>query len=489
MKNFSIEAHTVGKLMLLIGLIVLFPLIVLTAYPEEMRYASCFLIPAFLSIASASILILFKKHRAPAYLSRRDSAGYSGLIVLFTWGWGVVIGAAPFFISGQLSAVQSVFEAVSGFTTTGLSVMDVSKTPAIFLFHRSFMQYCGGLGFIMMMIFFAANRHSTILYRAEGHPDKIEATIRKTAASIVAIYLASLAAGTILYRLAGMSFFDGINHAMCSLSTGGFSTKLDSIGAFHSLPVEFITIALMLIGTTNFAALLLLARGNIRSFFKISEVRFLILLLAVAIPVVAFSLSSELGMGLSEGFRRASVDLISALSTTGYSTMSYSHWPDLAVAMLLLLMLIGGGIGSTAGGMKLERIYLLFRFVKTTIRRKLNTRNHMFADTYVRAQGDVSIDEALREDTTSFIALYLSVFTLGSLLLVASSGASLTEAMFEFASSLGTVGLSMGVTSPSASNLTLFIEIAGMLLGRLELFIVMIGLSFGWKQIRRRLRR
>lgn len=181
--------------------------------------------------------------------------------MLFAWGSGVVAGAVPFVMGGQLSVVQELFEAVSGWTTTGLSAMDVTHTPMIFLFHRSFMQYCGGLGFIMMMLIFISNKQSMNLYSAEGHPDKIMPNIKKTARAIFIVYNAFLVIGSIAYRLAGMDWFDSICHCMCSLSTGGFSTKLASIGHYDSVAVEAITIVLMLIGTTNFAALIVEMAG------------------------------------------------------------------------------------------------------------------------------------------------------------------------------------------------------------------------------------
>ena len=156
------------------------------------------------------------------------------------------------------------------------------------------MQYCGGLGFIMMMIIFISNKQSMNLYSAEGHPDKIMPNIKKTVQAIFIIYNICLVLGSIAYRIAGMTWFDSICHCMCSLSTGGFSTKLMSIGEYNSLSIEIITIVLMLIGTTNFAALLLLARGKVRSFFRVSEVKFMFILLAVFIPPTAVSLAHGL---------------------------------------------------------------------------------------------------------------------------------------------------------------------------------------------------
>lgn len=477
--------------MILIGLFVLAPILILPWYPKECRYIPYFLIPGGLSVVLGVLLCFIKIHQKKNFSRSnwKTSMGHTSLTVLFAWGWGVLIGALPFIISGQLTVVQGLFEAVSGWTTTGLSVMDVQVTPSIYLFHRSFMQYCGGLGFIMMMMMFISSKQSMKLYSAEGHPDKIMPNIKKTAQAIFVIYNICLVLGTIAYRIAGMSWFDGICHAMCSLSTGGFSTKLNSIGEYNSLSIEIITILLMLIGTTNFAALILLARGKIRSFCKVSEVKFMFLLLIVFIPPTAISLSRGLEISLAEGFRKSTFDIVSAMSTTGYSTMSYANWPHFAIGVLILMMVIGGGIGSTAGGIKLSRVYLMLRVAGINIRRKLSPARTIEAPQYIKASGKNPIDQELIDDTTGFFVSYLFIYIIGSLALTVTADCSLMEAMFDFASSLSTVGLSIGITNPATSAPALIVEMIGMMLGRLEIFIVLIGITFGFNMLRNRFKR
>lgn len=415
--------------------------------------------------------------------------GRSSLTVLFAWGWGVLIGALPFVMGEQLRMIPALFEAVSGWTTTGLSAMDVSIVPTIYLFHRSFMQYCGGLGFIMMMIIFISNKQSMNLYSAEGHPDKIMPNIKKTVQAIFIIYNICLVLGSIAYRIAGMTWFDSICHCMCSLSTGGFSTKLMSIGEYNSLSIEIITIVLMLIGTTNFAALLLLARGKVRSFFRVSEVKFMFILLAVFIPPTAVSLAHGLNISLAEGFRKSAFDVVSALSTTGYSTMSYADWPHFAIGVLILMMVIGGGIGSTAGGIKISRVYLMLRMCALQIKKKLSPDRNVEAPYYVKASGKTPIDRELADDTTGFVMAYLVIYIIGSLVMTVTADCTLMEAMFDFASSLSTVGLSIGITGPMTNNATLIVEMIGMLLGRLEIFIVVVGFTFGFGMLKDMFRR
>ena len=481
MQDTIFDWKTYGKIMILIGLLVAAPLGVLPFFPKDNIYVTAFALPALFSLLAGSIMTALTKKNTNQ-LQRVFSLRQSCMTVLLAWLWGVFLGALPFVFGLHMTFVQSIFESMSGWTTTGLSVIDVAKAPKIYLFHRSFMQYCGGLGFIMIIVMLSPNKKAMNLYNAEGHPDKLMPNLTTTAQTIFLMYGGFLVAGVLAYRLVGMNFFEGICHAMCSLSTGGFSTRLDSIGEYKSFPIELVTIVLMLIGTTNFAALLLLTRKKWQQFFKVSEVRFMFLLLAIFVPLTGFSLMNGLHMSLAEGMRRALFDIVSALSTSGYSSMSYTTWPSFAKGVLLLIMLIGGGIGSTAGGIKMVRVYLLLRLAWTTLKKKLSIAPYVEAPFYTRAQGRTPITSALWEETGGFVILYLIIFITGSLLLTLTAQCGVMEAMFEFASALGTVGLSIGVTGPTTCNSALLVETVGMLLGRLEIYIVLIAFtSFRYK--------
>jgi trk system potassium uptake protein TrkH len=171
--------------------------------------------------------------------------------------------------------------------------------------------------------------------------------------------------------------------------------------------------------------------------------------------------------------------VVTTFTTTGYSTMSYAHWPPFALGLLMVLMIVGGSVGSTAGGIKLLRTYLLIRITKENVRSRLSPARRITAPVYYRAQGKMPIDNALIKDTVGFVACYMGVFIAGTLLLTLTAGCPLFDAMFEFASAFGTVGISNGLTNAGASVGSLFILMVGMILGRLEVFIVFIGIFSG----------
>lgn len=480
MKKLFVNSSSVGKLMLLVSFLVILPVFILPFYPEEVKYLSAFLIPGLISVLLSVIIsnITPSNGREEPFTAKRGS-----ITVLFIWLYSFFIGALPFLFGNQLTFVQALFESVSGWTTTGLSVMDVRVVPNVFLFYRSFMQYCGGLGFVMVMVMVIQGKQAMSLYNAEGHPDKLAPNLGKTARTIFAMYMIYLIIGTSAYILFGMPVFDAVNHAMCALSTGGFSPQYDSIGAYNSLAIEAITIFLMIIGTTNFAVLLLLAKRKFKQVTRVSEIRFLFLLLIITVPIVAGSLASQLYLSFGEGLRLSLFNIVSALSTSGFSTMSYTQWPSFSIGMMIVLMIIGGGIGSTAGGMKLTRAYLMLRILQENIKGRVSSTRTISNPTFYRAQGKTHIDKSIVSDTVGFIFCYMIIFITGSLLITLSASCSLSDAMFEFASSLGTVGLSIGITGPTTNNMTLIIEMIGMLLGRLEIFIVIIGIHLSIKVV------
>ena len=448
-----------AQMMVLEGGILLVPLVVLPFYPQEAHLAWQLLVPGAASVLLG--LMPFAGRRKPT----------SSQLVVFAWLYGFVLAAIPFWLHGGLTPVQALFESVSGFTTTGLSVLDVEKTPHLFLFYRAFLQYVGGLGFVMMMLLFVQEKDSVSLYEAEGHPDRLMPNLGKTARVIALMYGFFLLVGTVLYLRFGMGLFDSLVHTMCALSTGGFSNRLDSIGAYHSLPIEWITVVLMLIGTTNFSLLLLLFKGKLRAFARASEMRFLLGLTVVAVPLMALCLV-RCGYGLGQGLETAFFNAFSALSTTGYATCSYADWPGAALGIMILLMLVGGGIGSTAGGIKLGRVCRLLKHLVMEVRKKMLPDRAVVVAFYDRGTGREVLDDSEWEEAATYAHAYLLIYAVGTLLLTFVSGCTLTEGAFEFASALGTVGLSIGVTSMESSSLTLLIEIFAMILGRLEIFVL-----------------
>ncbi|MDR2420753.1 MAG: TrkH family potassium uptake protein [Oscillospiraceae bacterium] len=477
------------RVLLFIALTTSAPLLTLPFYPEDAKYAASFIVPAVFAAVLGLVFSLVSRRRPSADAPRvwQSPLKNGSLPVLFAWCSAIVAGAVPFALGGRLGFVHALFESVSGWSTTGLSVVDVADTPRIYLFHRAFMQYCGGLGFIIVIAIVLQGRQMMSMYSAEGHPDGLMPNLKRMSVSIFLIYTSCLALGTSLYALFGMSVFEALCHAMSALSTAGFSTRAGSIGEYGSLPIELVTIVLMLIGSSNFAWLLLLVRRKFKRFARISEVRFMFATLAVFVPLVTATLLAQYRKGFLEALRGAVFCVVTMFSTTGYSTDNYSAWPPVAIGLLLVLMVLGAGTGSTAGGIKMLRAYILARITKANISRRLSPSHSVKLMRCVRAQGEMQIDDGLIRDTIEFTAVYGAVLFVGTFLgaFFEGNSATLGEVFFEFTSALGTVGVSNGLTA-RAANGTLIVEMLGMLMGRLEIFIVLLGLYSVFEKLKKR---
>lgn len=465
--RYSLMLGYIGSITLLVSIFLLLPLLVLPNYKTEIQYMTCFVIPALISGILGVIFRSNLKHQTDKYLTIKEA----GVIVVVSWLIAIIFSAIPFVLSNQLNLVQALFESVSGWTTTGLSVVDVTKTPKIFLLWRSTMQFFGGAGFAVIMLSAIIGPSGTGLYNAEGRADRLLPNITKSTKMIMSIYTAYTFAGIILYIFAGMPWFDAIIHAFSALSTGGFSSQSGSIGTYNNLSIELITIILMILGTTNFAAHYVLLKGNVKLFFKIGEVKIMLFLIAFFVPLVSFLSLNELYQSLGSGIRIGTFEVVSALSTTGYSIVSYSNWNSFSIFCIILLMLIGGGTGSTAGGIKLYRIHILYKSLTWNIQQFFLPKNIVRENFVYRPEGKYYIKDKHISEISSFFIIYLMIYAVGVMVFLLY-GYSLQDAMFEFASSLGTVGLSIGATSPGSPVLVLLTQMAGMILGRLEIFVL-----------------
>jgi len=402
-----------------------------------------------------------------------------GVIVLLSWIIIILFSAFPFITALHLNFTQAVFEAVSGWTTTGLSVVDVTKAPRAILIWRSTIQLAGGAGLAIIMISSIAGPVGPGLAFAEGRTDQLVPHVRKSAKLVMTIYLGYAIVGTLAYIFAGMSSFDAVNHSFAAVSTGGFSTVPESIGRWNSVTIEAVTITLMILGNLNFLTAYLMLNGKFRAVGRNGEVR----LMAFVLPVSAFLLFFLVCRGfyptLEKGARVAIFETVSALTTTGFSTVSYNNWPAFGWFLLIVLMLVGGGTCSTAGGIKQYRIYLLYKSLGWEFKRYFLPRTAVVENYVWQGENkDYIKDDRIRQ-TSLFLFLYLICYVL-SVGILTAHGFNLPESMFESASSLGTVGISVGVTSASAPPIVLWTETLGMFLGRLEFFIVFIS---AWKII------
>lgn len=460
-----------GLIFLITGLVILSPLVALIAYPQEISLAWGFLIPG---LVLASLGLLLWRLLAPqeaASLTLQEGA----IIVVLTWLLAMVFGAIPFMLVGGLNFTQAVFESISGWTTTGLTMIDVTQASHLILLFRSITELVGGAGLAIVTLSAIAGPSGSGLTTAEGHNEQLEPNVSRSAKLVLSIYTGYVVLGIMALRVAGMGWFDAINHSFTSLSTGSFSTHVESIGYWDSPAIEAVTIVLMIFGGLNFVTSYALLTGKFQVVIRSGEVRLQALLIPLCALILLLGVTTGLYPTLAKAVRVAIFETITALTTTGFSTVSYRDWNSLGWLVLILLMLIGSGTGSTGGAIKQYRIYVLYRALIWEVRRMLLPKNAVTEPDVWQGDRRRFLSDSQIRQVSLFVFLYLLVYGIGSAIL-AAYGYSLQESLFEYASVLGTVGLSVGVTSADAPAGLLWTETVGMLLGRLEFFTVFVGI-------------
>ena len=460
-----------GLICAIAGLVILSPLLALIFYPEEINLAWGFALPGLILTLVGGLLWRFLAPKKVISLSLPEGS----VIVVLAWLVAIAISMIPFMLLQGLNFSQAAFESTSGWTTTGLSVVDVTQASKLILLYRSNIELAGGGGFAIIALSAISGLSGAGLTSAEGRTEQLAPNVRRSAKLVLSIYSGYAVVGILALVLAGMGWFDAVNHSFAALSTGGFSTRTDSIGYWDSPAIEAVTIVLMIFGTLNFLTSYFLLRGKFKPVIRNGEVRLMALVVPLCVLIVFLGVSVNLYETIGKAVRVSIFEIVSALSTTGFSTVGYSDWNSLGWTIMIILMLIGGGTGATAGGIKQFRIYALYRALLWEVKRMMQPKNTVTEPSYWQGDRRSFLEDSQIRTIALFIFLYFLVFLVG-VTVTAAYGNPLPDSLFEYASSLSTVGLSIGVTSADAPVGLIWTQIFGMFLGRLEFFTVAIGI-------------
>ncbi|WP_202318747.1 TrkH family potassium uptake protein [Archaeoglobus neptunius] len=465
--NVKLVLSLLGKLLLMFSVSFTVPAITAAIYSEPVWP---YLVSAFLAILlGAAIASGFKSSEEFESLRHKESFA----IVALIWLLISIIGAIPY-ISFGIHPVDAFFESMSGFTTTGASVLIPEDLPASLLMWRSMTQWIGGMGIIVLFLAIFPNvvKRSSALFHAE-YPgvaiSKIKPRIRETAMTLYKVYLTLTIAEIALLYLSGLSVFDAINHTFTTLSTGGYSTHSESIAYFSNPKVEAIIAFFAFLGGSNFALLYYTFRGK-PEIFRNSEFRAYTGFLAIA--TLFLTVLNLEKYGLIDSLRFSAFQAVSIMTTTGFTTADFDTWSDSAKLILLTLMFIGGSSGSTGGGIKVVRIYLLIKYSLQQILRAAEPRTVRA----VKFEGK-GVKKELLADVAAFFILYIFMFTISSIL-ISLSGYDIVTSISACAATLGNVGPGMGLAG-AMENYAAFPHHAKILLslnmwvGRLEIFTVL----------------
>jgi trk system potassium uptake protein TrkH len=401
--------------------------------------------------------------------------------VTLAWLAMAIAGAIPYLVTGHFDRIDdALFESISGFTTTGATVTpDIEATSQGLLFWRSTTQWLGGMGVIVLVVAVlptvGSGGMSLLAAEAPGPTgERLTPRVRETARRLWAVYVGFTIVLALLYAVAGMSLYDAVSHSFTTVSTGGFSPYQDSIGAFDSAAIEWICIVAMLFAGGSFTLYYRALKRDPKPLLRSSEFRVYLMVVA-GIALWAFVASGNDG-GQAAGFRDAMFTTVSTVTTTGYVTNEYGLWSQTAQLLLLLVMPIGAMAGSTAGGVKIVRVMALASVAHREALRHLHP--HLVRP--VRVGSGILTDDVARK-VVGFMALALAVFG-GGAVLISATGPDMITSFSSSATAFGNVGPGLGALDHANDFLSIppagrAIAMAQMLLGRLEIYPVILALS------------
>jgi len=499
------------------GLVTLLPLF-MCFYPGEAVCWLDFFIPGVSAIlVGVTLWLCLIAGHEKAHFGKNDDS----LLLVLLWLCAFVIGSLPFSLANVpalnggvgrfgLSYMECLFESVSGYSATGLTVFTsfldspVQYCSHVFLFYRALTEFVGGIGLVLIVAGAISDRYNLKLYFAEGHNDKLMPNLGRSAKLIFGIYFGYVLLGSISLWIAGMDFFDAACHSMAALATGGFSPRSTSLlfyqalngsmingwTSVNSMALEIIMMILMLLGATNFVLHTFLFRGRWKAFFKDIEIRLaLILIVSFTLITTVSSLylyhyGNVAELDFPTSLRYSVFNIVSSLTTTGFGNApSVGALGEVAMFAGILMMTIGGGVGSTAGGIKQYRVGLLLKDFVHSIRYRFSSSRALNPNPVYRLGERKEEDPATSDEAHNYALLYILVFLAGSMLVAFMPQIGLTESLYEFVSALSGTGLdAVGLTGykvlePTAYPWLLLILDAGMFLGRLEILPIHFALE------------
>ncbi|MEZ4775307.1 MAG: potassium transporter TrkG [Bacteroidia bacterium] len=487
MFNFRVIINVLGMLVTICGFAMLF------ALPFSIYYGSDDLGAILASGLSTMLLgglvwFITRKHKGQE-LKKRD--GY----LIVTLGWVVMsaIGAIPYVVSGAIpSYTDAFFETMSGFTTTGATILGthIEELPKGLHFWRAMTHWIGGMGIIVLTIAILPllGIGGMQLYAAEAPgptPDKLTPRVKETAKRLWIIYVALTFAEMILLMFGGMDLFESLCHSMATLSTGGFSTRQASVGAFNPY-IQYVITIFMFIAGSNFAVTYFVFRGKPGKLWENEEFRaylfFTILVIIVTSLVVYFGVNDR--TSFEQSFRDSAFQVVSIITTTGFGTADFTAWGSFLLLLFLILMFTGACAGSTSGGMKMVRHIVIAKNSYLDLKRQIHPKAIM----PVWFNGKAVTPEVVSR-ILAFILIYILLFVTGSFVM-AFMGYDFMTAIGSIAATLGNIGPGIGNVGPGNSeNFALFSDLGKwflsfmMLLGRLELFtVLMLFTPFFWRE-------
>ncbi len=478
-EQFSIIAHDIGNIFRFIGIGTAAPLVVAVIYREWGMILPMASVPAtFLLLGTLLTLIPHRERKPPL------SAAL--MAVALIWLVAALVGALPFTLGLGMPYLDSVFEAMSGWTSTGLSLVpSVDAAPRTLLFWRSLMQWLGGLGIVAFTVAMASRSGLAQfrLYRSEGRSETFMPSVVATGIQMWKVYLVLTAAGIGLILVSGVPLWDAVNIALVAIATGGFSVHTEGILFYNNPLLEILIIPVMIAGALPFKLYYLMYhRRNVRPFDD-PQVRLLFMLIALGIVVIGWDLLTLSRMGTSTAVRQALFMSVAAVTTTGFQIAAPNEWASATVLFLSILMVIGGSSGSTAGGIKLSRVVLGAQGLLWWFRRMFVSGKVLVPFKYEGRVVPKNIADLEVSRNMLIIMLYVLIIFIATVLVMHLQPTTfkVSNVILEVVSAMCNSGISTGFVSPDTTAPAKVLFIAIMWIGRLEIIPVVMLFSVVFK--------
>lgn len=471
--NHSMIRYILCKVMQVIGLLMFLPCITAIIYREREGIHYAVLAIILLLISSIGV---YKKPKNSVFYAKEGA-----VLVALSWVIIGLIGAIPFCTTGEIpNYIDAVFETISGFTTTGASILtDVEALSKCSVFWRSFTHWIGGMGVLVFILAFlpSVGGYNIHIMRAESpgpSVGKLVPRIKHTAMILYGIYFVMTVIEIILLICFGMPVFDAITLSFGTAGTGGFGVLNTSVGSYSIVCQAIITIFMILFGV-NFTVYYFIIMKKFKQAVRCEEARCYLVIIAVSIIAITINISSMYD-SIYKAFHEAAFHVASVITTTGYSVSDYNVWPSTSKTILVILMFIGACAGSTGGGLKVSRIIIYVKLIRNKVEQSLHPRRIKKVHLEGRVVGDATINEV-----QSYLAAFLVIF-IGSILIVSLDGFDMTSNFTAVAATINNIGPGLERVGPASnfaeySQLSKIVFILDMLVGRLEVFPMMVLFS------------
>ena len=472
MSNYKTVFFTLGALQIILGLSMIVPILAQFFYNQ---LDSGFISSGLVTIVFGVLFLLSNFDH-----DKKLNLPQAFLLTALSWLSIAVFGSLPFIFSEiELSITDAFFESMSGITTTGSTIItNLNETPKAILLWRGMLQWLGGIGIIVMAITLMPIMNiggmQLFIISTSNTKEKILPKSKEISIRLIIIYLSLTLVCALFYKIFGMSFFDSIVHSMTTIATGGFSNYNESIGYFNSSLIELTSIVFIILGSIPFIAYIKYLNGDKKIFLNDTQIKTFIKIVIFSILLLFFYLSIKNQSFFEVNLRAISFNVISILTGTGYVTQNFSDWGHFPLIYFVILMFIGGCAGSTACGIKIFRVQILYQFISNQLKKIIYPRG-IFKIKYENN----NVDDKFLASIMSFIFLYILIFFIITALL-STSGLNFITSLSAAATSISNVGPGLGdIIGPNGnfsqlSDVSKWILSLAMILGRLELFAVLV---------------